>query len=241
MRILLATFLLVLAQALAPPPAGAQGLSEPEVERIVRDYLMREPEIILEAIEALQRRQQEAEAERRRGAIARLEAEIFRDPVTPVIGNPDGDVTLVEFMDYRCGFCRRMVPAIQGLLADDPGLRIAMKELPVLGEDSVRAARAALAAHAQGAYVDMHFALLAADDLSIDGIVAVARDLGLDLERLRRDMDSTGVGAHIQANYRLARELGIEGTPAFVVGGEVVPGAVPREQLEALIGLARGE
>jgi protein-disulfide isomerase len=132
-------------------------------------------------------------------------------------------------MDYRCGFCRRMVPAIQQLLAEDPGLGIAMKEMPVLGADSVRAA------HAQGAYPDMHFALLAADDLSDEGILAVARELGLDLERLRRDMDSTGIDAHIQANYRLARELGIEGTPAFVIGDQLIPGAIDKGRMQALI------
>jgi protein-disulfide isomerase len=236
MRIMLLS-LVALVLAL---PAAAQDLSESDVERIVRDYLMREPGIILEAIEELQRRQEQAAVDRRREAIARLAGEIFDDPATPVIGNPDGDVTLVEFMDYRCGFCRRMVPAIQQLLAEDPELAIAMKELPVLGEDSVRAARAALAADVQGAYADMHFALLAADDLSLDGILAVARGLGLDLERLRLDMDSSAVATHIQLNYRLARELGIEGTPAFVVGEALVPGAVPREQLEALIAEARG-
>lgn len=220
--------------------ARAQNSAEVErVERIVRELLMREPQIILEAIEELQRRELAADAERRRDAIATRADELLRDPATPAVGPDDASVTMVEFFDYRCGFCRRMIPALQRLLAEDPDLRIAFKELPVLGQDSVRAARAALASHAQDGYLDFHFALMAAEDLSQAGIMALAERQGLDVDRLVEDMNAEAVTQAINANYRLARELGIEGTPAFVIGDELVPGAVEHSQLVALIEEAR--
>ena len=133
---------------------------------------------------------------------------------TPVGGNPDGDVTLVEFFDYRCAYCRRVVPSMQALLDEDPELRVVFKELPVLGRDSVRAARAALASRTQGGYVPFHFALMSADDLSIEGIRAVAAAVGLDADRLEADMASPEVNAAIEANYELgqrARDRGHAG------------------------------
>jgi protein-disulfide isomerase len=242
-RFLLAAALLAFGLAAAPARAETpRPLSTAEVEAIVRDYLMREPGIVLEAIQELQRREQAAQEERRREAIAALAGELLHDPATPVVGNPEGDVTLVEFFDYRCSFCRRMIPAMQRLLAEDGDLRIALKELPVLGPDSVRAARAALAGRMQdeALYLDLHFALMAADDLSQDGILALAARHGLDTQRLAADMDSPEVSSAIQANYALARALGIEGTPAFVIGEALVPGAVEHGELVALIEEARG-
>jgi protein-disulfide isomerase len=154
-------------------------------------------------------------------------------------GNPDGDVTLVEFFDYRCTYCRRVVSSMQALLQEDRKLRIVFKELPVLGEDSVRAARAALAAERQGRYTPFHFALMTSEDLSPDAIRQLAAEVGLDPDRLEQDMNAPEIQAAIDANYRLAQELGIEGTPAFVIGDELIPGAVDKGRLEALIADAR--
>ena len=210
-----------------------------QVEAIVRDYLMREPEIIYEALQELQRRETAAEAERQKAALAGRRDDLFQSAASPVGGNPEGDVTLVEFFDYRCGYCRRVVGALRALVEQDEDLRVVFKEFPILGEDSVRASRAALAAERQGLYMPMHFALMAADDLSMDGIMRVAAGVGLDPEQLAQDMQSPEIQAEIAATYELARALGIEGTPAFVVDDQLIPGAVSQERLAALVDEAR--
>lgn len=231
-----------IALAAAAPATRAEqpaDLSVQQIEKIVREYLLREPEIIYQALEELQRRQAEAEAARQQAAIAENRSELLNDPASPVGGNPDGDVTLVEFFDYRCAYCRRVVSSMRALLDEDRDLRVVFKELPVLGPDSERAARAALASRRQGGYVPFHFALMAAEDLSLQGIRAAAEAVGLDPDRLEADMSAPEVNAAIQANYALANELGIEGTPAFVIGTQLIPGAVDKARLEQLIREAR--
>jgi protein-disulfide isomerase len=221
--------------------AGADETNLPvdQVEKIVRDYLLREPEIVYQALQELQRREAEAKTARQRAAIAANQSQLLDASHTPVGGNPDGDVTLVEFFDYRCAYCRRVVSSVRDLLDKDPDLRMAFKDLPVLGPDSVRAARAALASRKQNGYVPFHFALMASDDLSIEGIRATAAAVGLDPKRLEADMNSPEVNEAIDANYALANELGIEGTPAFVIGDQLIPGAVDKARLEQLIQEAR--
>jgi len=222
---------------------GAQGtkieLPADQVEAIVRDYLLREPEIIYRALQELQRREAAAEAERRKAALASRQDDLFHSAASPVGGNPEGDVTLVEFFDYRCGYCRRVVGSVRALVEQDEDLRVVFKEFPILGEDSVRAARAALAAERQGLYLPLHFALMATDDLSMDGIMQAAAGVGLDTAQLAQDMASPEIQAEIEATYALARDLGIEGTPAFVIDDELIPGAVSRERLATLIDEAR--
>jgi protein-disulfide isomerase len=230
---------LTLAAAPATRAEQPADLSVQQIEKIVREYLLREPEIIYQALEELQRRQAEAEAARQQAAIADNRSELLNDPASPVGGNPDGDVTLVEFFDYRCAYCRRVVSSMRALLDEDRDLRVVFKELPVLGPDSERAARAALASRRQGGYVPFHFALMAAEDLSLPGIRAAAAAVGLDPDRLEADMSAPEVNAAIQANYALANELGIEGTPAFVIGTQLIPGAVDKARLEQLIREAR--
>ena len=143
-------------------------LSREQIEAIVRDYLMREPEVVFQALEELQRRQAATQSERQQAAIKSQEDQLLRDPEAPVAGNPDGGVTLVEFFDYRCHYCRRVVGSVQELIEEDTDLRLVFKELPVLGEDSIRAARAALASRKQDRYLPFHFALMDSDDL-VDG------------------------------------------------------------------------
>ena len=234
-------FAAITLAAAAPATRAEQpaDLSVQQIEKIVREYLLREPEIIYQALEELQRRQAEAEAARQQAAIAENRSELLKDPASPVGGNPDGDVTLVEFFDYRCAYCRRVVSSMRALLDEDRDLRVVFKELPVLGPDSERAARAALASRRQGGYVPFHFALMAAEDLSLQGIRAAAEAVGLDPDRLEADMAAPEVNAAIQANYALANELGIEGTPAFVIGTQLIPGAVDKARLEQLIREAR--
>jgi protein-disulfide isomerase len=230
---------LVASGAARAEPAEATDLPVEQMEKIVREYLLREPQVVYDALEELQRRQAEATAARQRAAIAKNQRVLMNDPASPVGGDPSGDVTLVEFFDYRCAYCRRVVSSLRALLDEDRDLRLVFKDLPVLGPDSVRAARAALASRKQNGYVPFHFALMAADDLSLPAIRATAERLGLDPDQLEADMAAPEVNAAIEANYALANELGIEGTPAFVIGEQLIPGAVDKARLEQLIQQAR--
>jgi len=205
------------------------------VEEIVREYLLREPEIIMQAIEELQRRREAQAAVEQRDRLAQAREALVGDARDPVLGNPDGDVTLVEFFDYRCGYCRIMAEPLQALLANDPDLRIVMKEFPILGPDSLLAARAALAAHQQGGYEAMHWALLAANRIDEAVIRRLAEEQGLDVERLLADMQGEPVIEHIQDNILLAQGLNINGTPSFVIGETVLPGALPVDRLAGLV------
>jgi len=226
----------LMAAFVSAPPASA--VDEPptraEIEAIVRDYLMREPEVIYEAIQELQRRQDEAEAERQEQMLVAHAEQIFKDSRDPV-ANAESDVTIVEFFDYRCGYCRQMSDGLAALVGSPNAPRFVFKEFPILGEQSTLAAQAALAANLQGGYKAMHFALMAVNDVSIDTIKRLAGEQRLDVERLLADMQSEEIARHIAENIQLARTLGINGTPSFIVGDRLVPGAVPIEQLVAWI------
>ena len=167
---------------------------------------------------------------------------LFSDLESPVAGNPDGDVTLVEFFDYHCAYCKRMRGPVMTVLEEDPGLRVVFKEFPILGPDSVVAARAALTSRNQNPdkYVEFHTALMSTRGrLTQPRILAIARDVGFDAERLETDMDSPEVTATIRRNLALARALGITGTPSLVIGTQLVPGAVSLRTLRQLIAQAR--
>jgi len=228
----------VLAALLSLGAVTARAQTAPstaEIEAIVRDYLLREPEIIMEAIEELQRRREATTAAEQRERLTSGRLALVADDRDPVIGNPDGDVTLVEFFDYRCGYCRAMVEPMQSLLEGDPQLRVVMKEFPILGPDSLLASQAALAAHMQGGYEAMHWALLAESRIDEAAIRRLAEEQGLDVEQLMADMQSDSVADHIQDNLVLAQGLAINGTPSFIIGETILPGAVPAERLADLV------
>lgn len=230
-----------LAQAPSTPvPAG-----EPNAfgER-VRAYLLANPEVVIEAAQLYQQKQQAAQAEAVKRTIKSKADELLRDPADPVAGDETGDVTVVEFFDYNCKYCRAVAPTVAELLASDPRLRLVHKEFPILGEGSAAAARVALAAARQDTakYRELHRALMGASR-SVDGESALkaAAELGLNADRLRRDMADPAIAASIARNQALAAELGINGTPAFVIGDQVVPGAAERAALEDLVREARGQ
>lgn len=210
-----------------------------EIEEIVREYLLREPEIIMQAIEELQRRREATTAAAQQERLASGRDALVADDRDPIIGNPDGDVTLVEFFDYRCGYCRAMAEPLQSLLEEDPELRVVMKEFPILGPDSQLASRAALAAQMQGGYEAMHWALLAENSIGEAVVQRLAEEQGLDVEQLMADMESEAVAEHIQDNILLAQGLAINGTPSFVIGDTILPGAVPATRLADLISQER--
>jgi protein-disulfide isomerase len=223
--------------------ASAQrALSEPERDEFgerVRDYLLKNPEVIMEALQVLEERRRAAEAEALQATLEARRDDLLRDPDAPVGGNPAGDVTLVEFFDYNCPYCRRVAPTVSRLIEDDPDLRVVYKEIPILGPDSQFAARAALAARNQERYVPFHEALMQAPKVDESNVMEIARRVGLDVERLELDMADPAIDAAIARNLELANALGITGTPSFVIGDRVVPGAVDRATLETLIGQAR--
>ena len=165
---------------------------------------------------------------------------LTRAPGDPVAGNPAGDVTVVEFYDVRCPYCRRMLPVVAELLRRDPGVRFVYKDFPILGPASTLAARALLAAHKQGGYLKMHTALMTgAPALDQDGLRAATGRAGLDWERLQRDMNDPEIAARIAANLALGKRLEIQGTPAYIIGDQVLPGAVEVADLLAAVAVAR--
>jgi protein-disulfide isomerase len=210
------------------------------IEEVIREYLLSHPELIIESLRRAQQREREAARAQARAAVLAHRQALSSDPDSPVGGNPAGDVTVVEFFDYRCPHCRRMVPVIKTLLAEDPRVRLVYKELPILGEESVTAARAALAARGQRKYVEAHDRLMAeTGPLTRDTVLAMLKGIGLDGDRLAADMDAPQVAALIGRELALARALGIDGTPAFVIGSELVVGAVDLGTLRELISRAR--
>ena len=214
-------------------PAGAQTFSAPQTEeigRIVRDYLIQHPEVIQEAIVELERRQTESQKTAQVAAIRETKDALLTSTHSNVVGNTTGDVTLVEFFDYNCGYCKQALADVQGLMKADPKLRVVLKDLPVLGPDSVEASRMALAAKAQlsgDKLFEYHTRLLATRGrVGGERAVALAREMGLDVARLQKDSTGAEVNAALGENQRLAEKLSINGTPAFIIGEEVIPGAV---------------
>ncbi|MDE0049844.1 MAG: DsbA family protein [Rhodospirillales bacterium] len=219
---------------------SADDLPVDAIRKIIRDYLLEHPEVLIEVQQALQARRAAQEAEQARSAIQFYRDELLSDPEAPVAGNPDGAITLVEFFDYRCGYCRRVKPTVETLLAENDDLRLVFKEFPILGPESTMAAYAALAARGQGSYEAFHWALMETDgSFDRDHILSVARSVGLDTERLARDMEDPALDALIERNAALASALGISGTPAFVVGDRLIGGALPLEHFRIAIADAR--
>ena len=216
---------MMLAQRVAP--GDLNGADKARVERVVRDYVLANPELIPQAMERLQAREASRAVAASRGAIEQPYAGAW-------IVNPKGDVTLVEYYDYNCGFCRASLPTIDRLVAADPNLRIVFKELPVLSEASRVAARAALAAAKQGRFKPFHDALYNAGPVSDATIAAAAKASGVDLSAIPDDADAT-----IRENLDVASKLGITGTPSWVVGDRVLNGALPIDQLQRAIAEVR--
>lgn len=232
---------IVVALSLALPlQAAAQDLSEDRVRELVLETIRENPEIVMEAVAILESRQAEAQAASQAEVLAEERDALERDPNAPVLGNPDGDVTVVEFFDYNCPYCRRAKPEIESLLEADPNVRLVYREWPILGEGSVVAARAALAAREQGLYEDFHWAMMGMNGRAEESsVLRIAEDIGLDIAQLLRDMEAREIDAHIQTSMRLAQALGITGTPSFVIGDALVPGVVDADQLQTLVSDAR--
>ena len=240
----------------AAPPAAAPAQSMPiaaqsspaqfspaqraEIIDIIRQALRADPSILRDAVLAMQADEGARQQQASRTAIAGSRAALTAAPGDPVAGNPQGDVTVVEFYDTRCPYCRRLLPTVSALLAQDHGIRLVFKDLPILGPSSVVEARALLAADRQGGYLKLQDLLMHdSGEATLESVRASAERAGLDAARLARDMQDPAIQQRIDANLALARKLGVEGTPALVIGDAMIPGAVELAQLEHAVNTAR--
>lgn len=233
-------FMLVAAAVALPVVAQADALDEARVKELVYEAIRENPDIVMEALAALQDRQAATDATNASDFLAAERNVIERDPNAPVLGNPEGDVTVVEFFDYNCPYCRRAAPEVDALIAKDRNIRLVYREWPILGEGSVFAARAALASRKQGKYAEFHAAMMGLQGRAEEeSVLRVAAEIGLDIDRLRQDMTAPTIEEHIATSMRLTRGLGFQGTPSFVIGDGLVPGFVERSQLEEFVAQAR--
>ncbi|MGM4891810.1 DsbA family protein [Tardiphaga sp. 839_C3_N1_4] len=243
----LASAAVALALCGAPAVASAQTFNDAqrgEIQKIIKDYLITHPEILEEVSAELTKRQAQAEAEKHQAAIAANANTIFNSPRGVVVGNKDGDVTFVEFFDYNCGYCKRAMDDMVGIMKSDPKLKVVLKEFPVLGPGSVEAAQVAVAVRMQDPtgkkYLDFHQKLLSGRGQADKArAMAAAKEAGLDVARLEKDMASPEVRATIEENFKLAESMGMNGTPSYVIGKQVVIGAVGAEALKEKINQAR--
>ncbi len=239
---LLATLGLCSALSVSATGFAAETLSpaqKVEVQQIIGSYLKENPQVVIDAIQAWRQQQEAAETAILKEAITELMAEA-RDTKSPVWGNPRGNTIVVEFFDYNCPYCKKVFPSMEKLIADDGEIKIVMKELPVLGPDSEYAAKAALAAQIQGKYNQFHARMMGKGGrLSRDGVLAAAKAVGLDLEKLQKDMESVQVQQELERSSVWAQRLGVNGTPAFVIGEELIPGAIDGQRMKHYVELAR--
>jgi len=236
----------LLAVAL-PQAARAAEFSAPqrgEIESIVREYLIAHPEVLQEAMAELEKRQAAAESEKHKDAVKQHAQALFSSPRQVVLGNPQGNVTFVEFFDYNCGYCKRAMDDMMVLLKEDPKLKVVLKEFPVLGPGSVEAAQVAVAVHMQDKsgkkYLEFHQRLLTGRGQADRArALAVAKEIGLNVAQIEKDMAGAEVKATLQENFKLAEALGLNGTPSYVIGDQVIVGAVGLPSLRQGVNTAR--
>ena len=240
-RTLSAAFLFA-TMAFASVPVAAQPApsftpqQRAEIVAVVREALQKDPSILRDAVIALQADDGHRQTQQQASTVAVLASQIAHTPGEPVAGNPNGKITVVEFFDVRCPFCRRMLPVVASLLHDNPDVRLVYKDLPVLGPGSVLGARALLAAQKQGGYQKLHDALMTGPrDITEDSLHTAVAKVGLDWKKIQADMQSPDVLARIDSNLALAKQLNLEGTPAYVIGTNVIPGAVSLTELQQAV------
>jgi protein-disulfide isomerase len=242
---LLLTLALAALAVAAPRPAPAADFTADQkkaIEQIVRDYLTNHPDVLIDALQAADDKLKGEAHDKAAKALVDRKKEVFDDPNSPIAGNPKGDVTLVEFFDYRCPYCKQVEPALEKLVAEDRQLKLVYKEFPVLGPESDVAAHVALAAKKQGKYDIFHRAMMAVPGrIDEAAIYKVAASVGLDIDRLKQDVKSADVAAQLKANAALGNELRIDGTPAFIIGDTIVPGAMSLDAMRQQIANARGK
>jgi len=210
------------------------------VKELVREYILEHPEIINEAIEVLDARAAKGKDDQRKAVISSRRQELYNPAEGTIIGNPKGDVTVVEFFDYNCGYCKSMHQTLKDFLKQDTKVRVVLKEYPILGPASLTASKAALASRKQGKYAPFHVALLDHKGALTDAsVMEIAGKVGLDVAQLQNDMKDNALTDILVKNHNLAAELGIDGTPSLIIGDAFIPGAIAKEKLVELVATAR--
>ena len=210
-----------------------------QIEQVLRQYILDHPEVVLESLKTYQQREQVAQRDRAKGLIVAREAELLHDASSPAAGKAGADIAVVEFFDYRCGFCKKIQPTLVKLLADNPRLRVVFKEFPILGPESMIAAKASLAAQRQGSYLRFQEELMTTTEpLNLENIEKIAVKLGLDAAKLSGDMEAPEILRALSQSQELGAAIGVNATPSFVIGSELVSGVVDAAQFQALINKA---
>ncbi len=212
------------------------------LEAVIFDYIMDNPEVIVDSLQSFQQAMETQARDADSTTIARLHEDIFNSPAAWSGGNPDGDVTIVEFLDYRCGYCRQMFEIVNRVVATDGNIRYVVKEFPILGEESMFMARLALAIRdlaGDEAYKAVHDTMMTRDDLEPSDLEEIAARSGLDPVTLTKGIMSDAVSAALAESYSLAEELGINGTPAFIIGSQIIRGALTEDRLTEVIAMSR--
>ena len=239
-RLLIATALSALATILPVQAGSFDDAQKTEVESIIRTYLLEHPEILREMAEKLEANDKKNEEEQRNKTLVTYKDDVFKNAADPMVGNAKGDVTIVEFMDYNCGWCKKAMGEVSTLVDGDKNIKVVFKEFPIFGEHSEYAARAALAAAKQGKYWELHRALFSHEgQVTTDVVNQLAEANGLDLEKMKADIGSKEIADHIAANMELGKQLAINGTPAFIVDAKVYGGYLPLDGLNAAIAEVR--
>jgi protein-disulfide isomerase len=245
MKRLLRSFLALIAVCMASIAAFATDFTpgqKDEIGAVVREYLLKNPELIREVLQELERKETAAEGERLKGSLKDNAEAVFRSSFDLVAGNPKGNVTMVEFFDYNCGYCKRAFPDVMKMIEQDKELKLVLKEFPILGPGSLAAAKAALASRNQGKYWEFHLAMLGHEGhIEPDTVVEIAKAVGLNTDKLKTDMESEEIAAALAQNMALAQKLGIQGTPAFIVDETLIPGAIGYEGLLASVQQVRDQ
>lgn len=211
-----------------------------ENPQFIRNYLLQNPEILLDVSNLLRAKQAEQQRLAREEALTAHRDRIERHPMTPVTGNPEGDVTVVEFFDYNCPYCKRVLAQMRELEKEDPDLRLVWKEFPILGPVSTFASRVAMAADRQGKYMEFHNAAMGGPRLvSEEQVLKIAAGVGLDMEQLRKDLADPAIEQYLNETIELANALGITGTPGFIIGDEIISGAIGKDQMRKVIQVTR--
>lgn len=242
----LLSFALLAAATVATPSARAENALTPaqtkQIDALIHDYIIAHPDVIMESLQAAQDKadaDRHAEAE---SALGKHQDALLHDPTSPIMGNPDGDVTLVEFFDYRCPYCKSSAPTIADLIKSDPRLRVVMKEFPVLGPESTYASRVALVAARHGKYAEFHQTVLGFKGTLDDAkTLELAARVGLDAKQTKAEAEDPKLDGVIQSNIDLAHALAIDGTPTFVIGKFIIPGVATIDDLKLAIATARGK
>lgn len=242
LRTLLLSILLLWGIVSSVSAAEFSDSQRKEMEAIIKDYLLSNPDLLREMGQRLEQQERLAEDQQRKGALVSNADQIFRDGTDFVAGNPKGTVTMVEFFDYNCGWCKKGFPEVLSLIEEDKDLKFVMKEFPIFGGDSDYAAQAAIAANKQGKYWALHVAMMGQEGkITKETVDELATAQGLDMAQLKKDMESPETAGILERNRALAQSLAINGTPAFIIDDRLVPGYLPKAELASAINQVRAK